>query len=202
MVSHKDMKILLVGEYSRLHNSLKEGLNALGHQVILMGDGDYFKNYPVDIKLNRRFQKGLLKRFKNLIFRLSGFDISSWLLLRSALRHKQALQGYDVVQLINESPLGIMPKHELKLIQWLVAHNDKLFVMACGTDYVSVKFAMDKNFRYSILEPLFQGKVSKKDYEAILKYLSPGHLALHKSVFELCHGYIASDLDYAFPTAD
>jgi len=199
VVSHKDMKILLVGEYSRLHNSLKEGLMALGHQVILMGDGDYFKNYPVDIKLNRPFQKGLPKRLKNLIFRLSGFDVSSWLMLRSAMRHKKALQGHDIVQLINESPLGIMPKHELKLVQWLAAHNDKLFVMACGTDYISVKFAMDQNFRYSILEPLFQGKVSQKQYAAILKYLSPGHLALHKSVSELCHGYIASDLDYALP---
>lgn len=199
MVSRKDMKILLVGEYSRLHNSLKEGLKDLGHDVILVGDGDYFKNYPVDIKLIRRFQKGFLRRLKNLIFRLSGFDVSSWLMLRSAMHHKNALQGYDIVQIINESPLGIGPKYELRFVNWLAKHNDKLFVMACGTDYISVKFAMDKNFRYSILEPFFQGKVSQKDYAPILKYLSHEHLALHKAVAQLCHGYIASDLDYALP---
>ncbi len=45
------MKILLVGEYSRLHNSLKEGLTHLGHSVTLIGDGDLFKNYPVDISI-------------------------------------------------------------------------------------------------------------------------------------------------------
>lgn len=199
MVSHKDMKILLVGEYSRLHNSLKEGLRALGHQVVLMGDGDYFKNYPVDIKLRRRFQKGPARLLKNLIYRLSGFDLSSWLMLREALNHQDKLKGFDVVQLINESPLGIMPRHELRLINWLKNNNDKLIVLACGTDYISVKFAMDQNFRYSILEPLFKGKVSQKDYAPILKYLSKKHQALHNSVHELADGYISTDLDYHLP---
>ena len=32
------MKVLLVGEYSRLHNSLKEGLQKLGHEVFIVGD--------------------------------------------------------------------------------------------------------------------------------------------------------------------
>ena len=199
MVSHKDMKILLVGEYSRLHNSLKEGLRALGYQVVLMGDGDYFKNYPVDIKLRRRFQKGPARLLKNLIYRLSGFDLSSWLMLREALNHQDKLKGFDVVQLINESPLGIMPRHELRLINWLKNNNDKLIVLACGTDYISVKFAMDQNFRYSILEPLFKGKVSQKDYAPILKYLSKKHQALHNSVHELADGYISTDLDYHLP---
>ena len=199
MVSHKDMKILLVGEYSRLHNSLKEGLRVLGHQVVLMGDGDYFKNYPVDIKLRRRFQKGPARLLKNLIYRLSGFDLSSWLMLREALNHQDKLKGFDVVQLINESPLGIMPRHELRLINWLKNNNDKLIVLACGTDYISVKFAMDQNFRYSILEPLFKGKVSQKDYAPILKYLSKKHQALHNSVHELADGYISTDLDYHLP---
>ena len=45
------MRILLLGEYSRLHNTLKEGLIALGHQVILVGSGDGFKNYPVDYSI-------------------------------------------------------------------------------------------------------------------------------------------------------
>jgi len=34
------MKILLIGEYSRLHNSLKEGLEKNGHNVTLVGSGD------------------------------------------------------------------------------------------------------------------------------------------------------------------
>jgi len=43
------MKILLIGEYSNLHNSLKKGLLNLGHEVILLGSGDGFKKYDVDI---------------------------------------------------------------------------------------------------------------------------------------------------------
>ena len=45
------MKILLLGEYSRLHNSLKEGLVALGHEVIIVGCGDKFKKLPVDYSI-------------------------------------------------------------------------------------------------------------------------------------------------------
>ena len=45
------MRILLIGEYSRLHNSLKRGLVELGHDVTLVGTGDLFKNYPVDISI-------------------------------------------------------------------------------------------------------------------------------------------------------
>jgi hypothetical protein len=37
------MKVLLVGEYSRLHNSLKEGLLELGHEVSIVGHQDGFK---------------------------------------------------------------------------------------------------------------------------------------------------------------
>ena len=49
------MRILLVGEYSRLHNSLKEGLVALGHEVTIIGNGDSFKKYPVDIFITHSF---------------------------------------------------------------------------------------------------------------------------------------------------
>ena len=45
------MKILLIGEYSRLHNSLKEGLESLNHEVTIVGTGDKFKNFPVDISI-------------------------------------------------------------------------------------------------------------------------------------------------------
>ena len=48
------MKILLVGEYSRLHNSLKEGLAALGHEVIIVGCGDKFKKFSVDYSIYAR----------------------------------------------------------------------------------------------------------------------------------------------------
>ena len=63
------MKILLIGEYSRLHNSLKEGLEKNGHNVTLVGSGDGFKNYPVDIKLDSYyFNLKLLKPISNTCY--------------------------------------------------------------------------------------------------------------------------------------
>ena len=46
------MKILLIGEYSNLHNSLKKGLIELGHEVTLVSFGDGFKNLSSDIRLS------------------------------------------------------------------------------------------------------------------------------------------------------
>jgi glycosyltransferase involved in cell wall biosynthesis len=58
------MRILLVGEYSRLHNSLKEGLIKLGHEVVIVGNGDGFKQYPVDIFIDHSFHSSFLKKIK------------------------------------------------------------------------------------------------------------------------------------------
>ena len=135
------MKILLVGEYSRLHNSLKK---------------QFFK-------------------------------------------HRQKLKDYDVVQLINESPLGATPKIEKQIISFLKQYNNKLFLLSCGTDYISVTYAYEKKFRYSILLPLFNGKVTEKKFAPILKYLKPEFKSLHDFVYENIVGVIASDLDYHIP---
>lgn len=43
------MKILLIGEYSNVHNTLAKGLRELGHEVCVISNGDFWKNYPRDI---------------------------------------------------------------------------------------------------------------------------------------------------------
>ena len=58
------MKILLIGEYSRLHNSLKEGLQVLGNEVTLLGFKDGFKDFPVDFPLVKKWDYGFLKKIK------------------------------------------------------------------------------------------------------------------------------------------
>ena len=60
------MKVLLVGEYSRLHNSLKEGLQKLGHEVFIVGDKDGFKNYPIDYLIEKKWDSCFLKKIKIL----------------------------------------------------------------------------------------------------------------------------------------
>lgn len=193
------MKILLVGEYSRLHNSLKEGLNELGHQVTIIATGDHFKNYPVDIKLNRKFNNGFAKKLKVLIYKLLKIDITSISIKNQFFSHQETLKGFDVVQLINESPIGVTSKLEKEFISFLKKHNKKLFLLSCGTDYISVKHSFDKKPKYSILEPYFNGKASKKSFAPILKYLEHDYKSLHEFVFKNVEGVISSDLDYHIP---
>ncbi len=193
------MKILLLGEYSRLHNSLKEGLLALGHEVTLVSTGDYFKKYPSDVLLKSKYNYGISKKTKVGLFKLFGLDITSLSLKKQFFQHKVKFTGFDVVQLINESSFGILPKYEKEIISYLKANNIKLFLLSCGTDYISVKYAFEKRFRYSILTPLFEGKIAEKELYPILKYIKPEYKDLHNFVFENVDGVMASDLDYDIP---
>jgi len=193
------MKILLVGEYSRLHNSLKEGLLALGHSVTLISMGDFFKKYPSDILLDRKYDQGLAVKLKIGIFKLSGVDITSNSIRSQFFKHEEQLKGYDVVQLINESPFAIQPKIELELISFLKKNNDKLFLLSCGTDYLSVQYALGDALPYSILSEYKSGKIAEDKFQYILKYARPEFKKLHHHVFDLIRGVIASDIDYHLP---
>lgn len=193
------MKILLIGEYSRLHNSLKEGLQALGHQVTLVSTGDHFKKFPSDILLKRKFDTGFSKKVKVGLYKIFGVDITSSSLKNQFFSNKERLRNFDVVQLINESPFAIEPKYEKEIISYLSKNNKKLFLLSCGADYSSSKFAFDKKLRYSTFTPFFEGRVSEKDFAHPLKYLQPKFQQLHKFIFMEMDGILASDLDYHIP---
>lgn len=195
------MKILLVGEYSRLHNSLQEGLRALGHQVILISTGDYFKKYPSDIIIQRSFDKGLARKLKIAIYVLFKFDITSWHMTKQFFKTSEKLKGFDVVQLINESPFGAAVKDEIKMISFLKQNNKKLFLLSCGTDYLSVQHQLSNVNPYSILSNYKEGRVSKIEFKSILKYTTPAFKKLHQYVFKNIDGVIASDYDYHMPLA-
>ena len=73
------MKILLIGEYSNVHNTLAHGLRELGHTVTVISNGDFWKNYPRDIDVSRRPGKLggvlLLAKIYALLPRMRGYDI-------------------------------------------------------------------------------------------------------------------------------
>jgi len=108
------MNILLVGEYSRLHNSLKEGLEQLGHHVVILGFQDGFKKYPVDFPLHQKWDASLLKKIRVGIYKLTGFDVSSYFTYRQFQRYEKQLTGFDVVQFINENSFYCTYKYEKK----------------------------------------------------------------------------------------
>ncbi len=196
------MKILLVGEYSRLHNSLKEGLMELGHEVCIISTGDYFKKYPADIILEMKYNSGFSKYLKRAIYKLFATDITSNSVRRQFLKHADQLKDYDVVQLINESPFGLMPYAEKKIIAFLWEHNKKVFLLSCGTDYLSVQYALSDALPYSILHDYKTGNLPRRPFRFILKYTRPDFKALHEYVFSIINGVISSDMDYHLPLQD
>lgn len=193
------MKILLVGEYSRLHNSLKEGLINDDHEVNIAATGDFFKNFPADFKLKRKFDSGIAKKIKVGIYKLSGRDISSINLKKQFFTKREQLKNFDCVQLINENALGLAPREEQQVIDFLYQNNKKLFLLSCGTDYISVKYALEGHFRYSILTPFYKKVASKKSFRPMLRYTKPAFKSLHEFVYKRIRGVIASDLDYHIP---
>ena len=99
------MKILLLGEYSNVHATLAEGLRALGHQVTVASNGDFWKNYPRDIDLARTPNHwGGIRLIAKLATLLPSF------------------RGYDVVQLINPMFLELKAERILPIYRYLRRH--------------------------------------------------------------------------------
>jgi len=193
------MKILLIGEYNALHYTLKEALSNLGHEVTVVGFGDGFKQRMVDINLKHRHISGFSSFIRKVIFKLTKIDITSIEMKNQFFKNKHIFEGNDVVQLINENSFGTIPKIEKKLLFHIFDNNKNVFLLSCGTDHVSVKYAMDGGFHYSILTPYLEKKGTRKTFLPVLKYLTEEYTELSKFIYKNIKGVIASDLDYHIP---
>ena len=165
------MKILLIGEYSNFHNSLKQSLLKKGHDVTLIADGDGFKQYNVDILIKSIiFENKILKVLTKIIDKLTGISLNELEIYLRAKREIRKLESFDVVQLINERPFKTSPNMK-KLLEKIFRKNKNIYLLACGVDHTTVKYALEK-FKYSILTPYFNNKKLKIKYKQILKYLN------------------------------
>ena len=127
------MRILLLGEYSNVHATLAKGLRELGHEVTVVSNGDFWKNYPRDIDLTRSYTK-----LGGLVY---------WLRL---LRILPKLRGYDVVQLINPMFLELKAARITPIYRYLRRHNKRVFLGAFGMDYYWVSTCCNERpLRYS-----------------------------------------------------
>lgn len=195
------MKILLVGEYSRLHNSLKEGLIALGHDATIIAAGDHFKKYDVDYSLYPAFTSDfwLIRKAKNLLFTLTKIDLEK---TERALRFYcflSKLKQYDHIQLINSDPIETYPFATRFLLKKLFNQNKKVSLLICGEEAPVTEYLLKKEMKYSILSPLFANKKFKKNYNYTLKYLQPKYRKTFDFIKEKSSSIITSDLDYKIP---
>lgn len=116
------MKILLLGEASFVHSTLRKGFSELDHDVILMSDGNKRNNCPRDIDLRRNMKWG----------KLSGI-----FLLFKLLVNCRKLFGNDIVQIQNFQfvPLKVWLNNILLILLKL---GNKKIVKCCLTDDIIV----------------------------------------------------------------
>lgn len=114
------MKILLVGEYSGLHNNLKDGLVALGHEVVIAATGDGFKKIGVDISFDSE-HKGWVGKFERILKPL--FNVNR-------------LTDFDVVQFINPVIFSTKLNFNALFMRYLINSNEKSFLLGAGCDAI------------------------------------------------------------------
>lgn len=195
------MKILLIGEYSRLHNSLKEGLEFLNHEVTIVGTGDKFKNFPVDLSIAPKIiSSNLVLTYLNKItLRAFKFNLES---IEKGIRFYlilPQLQNYDIVQLINSNAIETFPRWSISLLRKVFSKNHKIFLLICGEETPIIDVLLKNNLKYSILTPYFTNPKLKSQYDYSLKYVTKPYKKLYEFVSTRSNGILVSDLDYKIP---
>lgn len=177
------MKILLFGEYSNVHWTLAEAYRKLGHQVIVVSDGDWWKNYQrdIDIPYNNKF------RFAIFLLRII-FD--------------QKFKNNDIVQLINyrflfKNKLGYLNKIFFK---YLKKNNKKIVLAAFGDDYYYVEACLKKKLKYNPIKevnnnlPYIKDVLSVHDSK-VAKYLNTYIAKKSDGIVACMYDYFASYKD-------
>ena len=124
------MRILLFGEYSNVHHTLCEALRRAGHEVVLVSDGDGWKDYPRDVDL-RRMKEG---------------PIGSLMYLSKLATLLPKMRGYDVVQIVNPIFLDVKARWNRWVFDYLKRNNGIVSVGCFGDDYYVVSRMRDDRF--------------------------------------------------------
>lgn len=197
------MNVLLFGEYNRSHKFTKQGLQALGHNAIVVGLTDGFKKVEVDVSLEVKFFNYKIPLFfRKVILKLFKFDLSDIEIFFNFFKNKHKLQNYDVVQLINEFPLEIHPFLEKKCLSFLFKHNKKTFLLACSDDCIYVDYLLNSTLKYHLLTPYLENKNLKKFYSYSLMYTKKSRLKLHDFIFKNIEMVSPADFDYVMAYKD
>lgn len=174
------MKILLLGEYSNVHATLAEGLRLLGHQVTVISNGDFWKNYPRDIDVSRG--QG----------RLAGLQ-----LMLKLCQLLPQMKGYDVVQLVNPIFFELKAQRLFWFYSYLSKHNRKVFLGAFGMDWYWVHTCTTTMpLRYSDFN---FGKELRRDPEALkyqYEWLGTAKQRLNQHIAAHCDGIISGLYEY------
>lgn len=175
------MKILLIGEYSNLHWGLSEGLKELGHEVCVISNGDFWKNYQRDISLVR----DNTKPFSGIRY------------ICKTISLLPRMRDYDIVQLINPMFLEIKAEYITPFYRYLRKHNKKIFLGAFGMDALWVKAGTDTNtFRYSDFNIGNKVIDNESTRELVKDWSGTAKERLNYMIADDCNGIIAGMYEY------
>lgn len=176
----RKMKVLLLGEFSGVHNNLKKGLCKLGVDVTLANTGDGFKKFSTDMVLPSK-TKNHIRKMINFVY-------------RKILLHK--MMDYDVVQFIHPNVLyvtGFTPKEIYKLLRKVKFST----VLLAGCDHWIYKY-------YGKITSLLCEKCQKidlkGDYCPFCEKNNPEYVKYEKKFYELVDRIIpiAWEYDYLY----
>lgn len=195
------MKILLLGEYSRLHNSLKEGLVSQGNEVMIVASGDYFKKYDVDYSIDSAFLSHFwfIRKGKNLFFKITTINLEK---IERAIRFYfliPKLKDFHHVQLINSDAIETYPFLSRFLYKKLFQNIESRSLLVCGDETPIIDYLLKKEMKYSVLTPYFNDNSLKKQFQFPLKYRAKSYRKTYDWLATNCNSLIASDLDYKIP---
>jgi len=174
------MRILFIGEYSNVHWTLAEGLRYLGHEVTVVSNGDFWKDYPRDIDVSRP----------------SG-PLGGLRLLARIYALLPRLRGYDVVQLVNPIFFELKAERLFPIYRYLRRHNKRVVLGAFGMDWYWVDTCThQKPLRYSDFNI---GNQLRTDAPAIIErhdWLGTPKEALNKLIANECDAIVTGLYEY------
>ena len=172
------MKILLIGEYSGLYNNLRDGLRALGNEVVLASTGDGFKAFPSDISFGNGSLRGKM------------------ILLYTLLTKRKLFKGYDAVFLVNAKFIN-----NLFITKWfynfILRNNKSIFLSAAGDDSIYFEYWL-KN-PYEEFNLYFQDLKKYDGYVHSKKWGNARTIIWNKKLIKLVNGVIPIMYEYHLP---
>ncbi len=174
------MRILLLGEYSNTHWSLAQGLRQIGHDVTVASNGDFWKNYPCDVRLARQ-TSGKADAIRYVCKLLRAFP---------------SFKGYDIVQLINPMFLELRAEHIAPFYRYLRRHNGKVFLDAYGMDHYYAKACLENKFKYSELTVDGKFRDIEDNRASVRDWIDGAKAPLNRMIADDCDGIIAGLWEY------
>lgn len=173
----------------------------LNHKVTLVGTGDNFKKFPVDLSYAAKLSENnsLFKFLRRGFFRVFKIDLRK---TERGIRFYfllPKLKSFDQVQLINSDAIKTHPSWSIFLLRRLFKQNQKISLLVCGDETPVTDYLHKKELRYSVLTPYFENPELKTMFYYVLKYSHKSYRKLFEFVYRNSSVLISSDIDYKIP---